>query len=154
VAVWSKVEDSLVISATFPETVLTVLCSRRPWSTSTSERPSGRGSGHNGVGRRGRFGWLLSSLFADELQQLGLPCATRRGLRHDSRVVTVQDQKWYQLGAAWLRTLRSTGQTVYSGWYGTALLPRALRPSVRVMFPLPNGSVTVFLRPEVRSTVL
>lgn len=45
--------------------------------------------------------------------------------------------------------LRSTGQTVYSGWYGVAGVPRSLRPSVRVMFPLPNGSISVFLRPDV-----
>src|SRR6185437_5353065 len=41
------------------------------------------------------------------------------------------------------------GQFVYSGWYGTAQLPKADRPSVRVTFPLPNGNVTVFLRPEL-----
>jgi hypothetical protein len=51
--------------------------------------------------------------------------------------------------APWLRTLRSTGETVYSGWYGTTTLPDRSQPSVRVVFPLPNGSVTVFLRPEV-----
>jgi hypothetical protein len=38
---------------------------------------------------------------------------------------------------------------VYSGWYGTVVLPGRQQPSVRVAFPLPNGSVTVFLRPEV-----
>ena len=97
------------------------------------------------------FGWLLSSAFARRLQQLALPLRpldAAQGM--DSRVVTVRDVNGVQLGAAWLRTLRSTGQTVYSGWYGTAVLPGATRPSVRVMFPLPNGSVTVFLRPDVR----
>jgi hypothetical protein len=36
---------------------------------------------------------------------------------------------------------------------GMALVPCRVRPcpSLRVVFPLPNGSVTVFLRPEVRS---
>jgi hypothetical protein len=98
------------------------------------------------------FGWLLSSLFARRPQQLSLPLRpldAAYGI--DSRVVTVQVRSGTQLVAAWLRTLRSSGQTVYSGWYGTAIVPNALRPSVRVMFPLPNGSVTVFLRPEVRS---
>jgi hypothetical protein len=68
----------------------------------------------------------------------------------DSRVVVVRHHDGTQLGAAWLRTLRSTGAQVYSGWYGTARLPHSDGPSVRVAFPLPNGSVTVFLRPEVR----
>ena len=33
----------------------------------------------------------------------------------DSRIVVVQDQSESRLGAAWLRTLRATGQTIYSG---------------------------------------
>jgi len=53
------------------------------------------------------------------------------------------------LGAAWMRTLRATNHTVYSGWYGIAKPPLTEGPSVRVLFPLPNGGVTVFLRPEV-----
>ena len=35
----------------------------------------------------------------------------------DSQVLTVRDQQGSQVGAAWLRTLRSTGQAIYSGWY-------------------------------------
>jgi hypothetical protein len=53
------------------------------------------------------------------------------------------------LGAAWHRTLRTTGHVVYSGWYGIAQLPEAESPSVRVVFPLPNGSVTIFLQPSL-----
>jgi len=96
------------------------------------------------------FGWLISVVFARRLEQLSLPLRpldVAQGM--DSRVVRVDDADGRRLGAAWLRTLRSTGQQVYSGWYGTATLPGADRPSVRVVFPLPNGSVSVFLRPEV-----
>ena len=96
------------------------------------------------------FGWVISSLFARRLQQLSLPLRpldSAHGI--DSEIVKVVDDSGHQLGAAWLRTLRSTGETVYSGWYGTATLPERSQPSVRVVFPLPNGSVTVFLRPEV-----
>jgi hypothetical protein len=94
-------------------------------------------------------GWLLSALFARRLEQLSLPLRPLdSALGMDSRVISVVDSSGDQLGAAWLRTLRSTGDTVYSGWYGIVMLPNAARPSVRVAFPLPNGSVTVFLRPE------
>jgi hypothetical protein len=65
--------------------------------------------------------------------------------------VTIVDGQARQLGAAWFRTLRSTGQTLYSGWYGTEQLPSCDRPSVRVVFPLPNGSIAVFLRPSTES---
>jgi hypothetical protein len=98
------------------------------------------------------FGWLISSIFAKRLQQLNLPLRpldTAYGM--DSRVMAVRNQQGSQVGAAWLRTLRTTGQAIYSGWYSSELLPGADRPSVRVVFPLPNGSVTVLLRPEVRS---
>jgi hypothetical protein len=98
------------------------------------------------------FGWLISLIFARRLQQLNLPLRpldTAYGM--DSQVIAVKDQKGSQVGAAWLRTLRSTGQAIYSGWYSAEHLPGAVRPSVRVVFPLPNGSVTVLLRPEVRS---
>lgn len=95
------------------------------------------------------FGWLLSSVFARRLEQLSLPLRPLdSALGMDSRVITVRDGDGGRLGAAWLRTLRSTGETVYSGWYGTTTLPGRSRPSVRVAFPLPNGSVTVLLRPE------
>jgi hypothetical protein len=97
------------------------------------------------------FGWLLSSVFSRRLGQLNLPLRpldTAHGM--DSRIVVVQDQHGSQVGAAWLRTLRATGETIYSGWYGTATLPAAHRPSLRVVFPLPKGNLTVFLRPEIR----
>jgi hypothetical protein len=96
------------------------------------------------------FGWLLSTVFAKRLEQLSLPLRpldVAFGL--DSRVLQVIGPDGGALGAAWLRTLRSTGETVYSGWYGMAQLPGHPRPSVRVVFPLPNGSVTVFLRPDL-----
>jgi hypothetical protein len=96
------------------------------------------------------FGWLLSSVFARRLEQLALPLRpldVAQGM--DSRVVAVRGPDGAQLGAAWLRNLRSTGQLVYSGWYGVVTLPRRQAPSIRVVFPLPNGSISVFLRPEV-----
>jgi hypothetical protein len=96
------------------------------------------------------FGWLLSTVFAQRLQQLALPLRAldvARGM--DSRVVRIVDDRGAQLGAAWLRTLRSTGAVVYSGWYGTAQLPNRRSPSIRVAFPLPNGRVVVYLAPSV-----
>lgn len=96
------------------------------------------------------FGWLVSAVFARRLQQLALPLRPRdTALGMISRVVCVRDADGRQLGAAWLRTLRSNGQTVYSGWYGVASLPGRSSPSLRVVFPLPNGNLTVFLSPEV-----
>src|SRR5262249_35291439 len=94
-------------------------------------------------------GWLITTLFAKRLQQLALPLRpldAAHGM--DSRVVVLRNDTGKQLGAAWLRTLRSTNQTVYSGLYSAAQLPDRSHVSVRVAFPLPNGNVTVFLRPS------
>ena len=96
------------------------------------------------------FGWILAAVFARRLRQLSLPLRpldVARGM--DSLVLAAVSPEGRQVGAAWLRTLRANGQTVYSGWYGLAVLPGAARPSIRVVFPLPNGSLMIFLRPEV-----
>lgn len=94
-------------------------------------------------------GRLLNALFAHRLRQLALPIdplEVAHGM--DSRVITFTDRDGAHLGTAWQRRLRSTSATVFGGYYGVATLPRARRPSVRVFFPLPNGNLVVFLRPD------
>lgn len=96
-------------------------------------------------------GELISRLFGRRVQQLALPTRPLDvALGMDSRVVPIVDDSGGQLAAAWLRTLRSTGEYVYSGCYSTRLLPAARQPSVHVAFPLEAGNVQVFLRPSVR----
>lgn len=98
------------------------------------------------------FGWLLSVVFARRLRQLSLPLRpleVAKGM--DSTVFSVLDPEGHQVASAWVRRLRATGQTVYSGWYGITTLPCSTRPTIRVVFPLPNGSISVFLNPTVRA---
>lgn len=93
-------------------------------------------------------GELVSRLFGRRVQQLALPMRpldVARGM--DSRVSVIRDAAGTQLAAGWLRTLRSTGEYVYSGCYSHRLLPGATRPSVHVAFPLEHGNVQVFLQP-------
>ncbi|ANS79743.1 YndJ [Serinicoccus hydrothermalis] len=95
-------------------------------------------------------GELVSRLFGRRVQQLALPTRpldVARGM--DSRVTLITDEQGRQRAAAWLRTLRATGEYVYSGCYSTRLLPGGTRPSVHVTFPLESGNVQVFLRPRV-----
>lgn len=95
------------------------------------------------------FGWLLSALFTGRLQQLNFPLRRQdTALGVDSKILSLLGEDGVQIGVAWIRTLPATGQYMYSGWYGTATLPGSMRPSLRVVFPLPNGSLIVFLRPE------
>jgi hypothetical protein len=95
-------------------------------------------------------GELVSRLFGRRVQQLALPTRPLDvALGMDSRVVTILDAGGEQRAAGWIRTLRSTGEYVYSGCYSSRLLPRSDQPSVHVAFPLETGNVQVFLRPRV-----
>lgn len=93
-------------------------------------------------------GEVISRLFGKRVGQLALPMRpldVARGM--DSRVSVITDATGRQQSAAWLRTLRATGEYVYSGCYSTRVLPGADRASVHVAFPLERGNVQVFLRP-------
>ncbi len=95
-------------------------------------------------------GELISRWFGKRVGQLALPMRpldVARGM--DSTVDLLVDAHGVQRGAAWLRTLRATGDYVYSGCYRVGHLPGSDRPSVQVSFPLEQGNVQVFLRPEV-----
>jgi hypothetical protein len=95
-------------------------------------------------------GELVSRLFGRRVRQLALPTRpidVAHGM--DSRVVPIPGADGRQRAAAWLRTLRSTGEYVYSGCYTARLLPGSAQPSVHVAFPLEEGNVQVFLRPSV-----
>jgi len=95
-------------------------------------------------------GEAVARFFGRRVQQLALPMRpldVAHGM--DSRVALLVDGEGRQRSAGWIRTLRSTGEYVYSGCYSTRCLPGADRPSVHVTFPLEQGNVQVFLRPRV-----
>lgn len=94
-------------------------------------------------------GELISRFFGRRVQQLALPTRPLDvALGIDSRVVTIVDAAGEQLAAGWIRTLRSTGDHVYSGCYSSRTLPGSEQPSVHVAFPLEAGNVQVLLRPR------
>ena len=95
-------------------------------------------------------GELVARFFGRRVQQLALPMRpldVAHGM--DSRVAVLVDGDGDQRAAGWIRTLRSTGEYVYSGCYSSRPLPGTDRPSVHVTFPLEEGNVQVFLRPRV-----
>lgn len=95
-------------------------------------------------------GEAVSRLFGKRVEQLALPMRpldVAHGM--DSRVSVIRDGDGRQVAAGWLRTLRATGEFVFSGCYSSRRLPGADRASVHVAFPLEAGSVQVFLRPRV-----
>lgn len=95
-------------------------------------------------------GALIAHFFGNRVEQLALPMRTM-DVAHGmtSHVVLLVDAEGRQRSAAWLRTLRATGGYVFSGRYTHCTLPGADRPSVHVSFPLQDGNVQVFLRPDI-----
>jgi hypothetical protein len=100
-------------------------------------------------------GELISRLFGRRVQQLALPTRpldVAHGM--DSRLAIIVGHDGAQRAAGWIRTLRATGEYVYSGCYSSRLRPGARQPSVHVAFPLEAGNVQVFLRPRVLNGAL
>ncbi len=93
-------------------------------------------------------GALIESLYGKRLQQLALPVdalAVAHGV--DSEIVRIVGPDGAHAGSAWLRTLRRTGDYMFSGYYRVGRLPGHDQPSVHVSFPLEQGNVQVYLRP-------
>jgi hypothetical protein len=96
------------------------------------------------------FGRAITALWSHRLQQLSLPMRPLDvSFGMDSTVVHIHDAAGEVTSSAWLRTMRKTGETTYSGQYGVTTLPGSRQPSVRVAFPLPLGWLPVLLRPSV-----
>jgi hypothetical protein len=97
-------------------------------------------------------GELIARYFGRRVQQLTIPTRpleTAHGM--DSEIAAIVASDGRQLGAGWIRTLRSTGAYVYSGYYRVTTMPETTQPSVHVSFPLESGNVQVFLRPRALS---
>lgn len=98
------------------------------------------------------FGWLVSSLFARRLGQLNMPLDpldSAQGIT--SCVVQLRERATGRLRyTGWERRFVRSGEVLYCGTYSVATAPRVGRPCVKVVFPLPNGSATVLLRPVLK----
>jgi hypothetical protein len=78
-------------------------------------------------------GELISRLFGRRVQQLAIPTRPLDvALGMDSRVSIIEGRDGHQCAAAWIRTLRSTGEFVYS-----AATPRAC-------YPMPDSRVCMW----------
>ncbi len=95
------------------------------------------------------FGRIITALLSERLQQACLPMRPLdASFGMNSKVVHIHDRHGEVVGSAWLRNMRKTGHVTYSGLYGVKTLPGSGQPSVRVVFPLPLGSLQVFLKPS------
>lgn len=93
--------------------------------------------------------WLLVTTISRRVEQLNFPLdglETAQGMT--SEIALFRDAAGALKYTGWLRTLQSSGNVVYTGFYLTERPPRAAGRYVKVVFPMPAGNATVFLRPE------
>jgi hypothetical protein len=96
------------------------------------------------------FGILVNKLFSSRIRQLNIPTLnfkTNEELTSD--IITLTDpQTKLVKHTFWLRTIKTSGQIIYSGIYGTCTLPSG-KTGIKAVFPLPKGNATVIMIPEV-----
>lgn len=96
------------------------------------------------------FGRVLAAVFSRRLQQLNVPISplsTSRGMTNE--VLRLEAPESGALRATgWLRRNPTQGDVVYAGVYSVVAVPGHAAPCIKVVFPLPNGSATVLLRPS------
>lgn len=96
-------------------------------------------------------GRLLAKIFSKRLKQLNVPLDpldTAFGM--ESEVIKLKDPSTDEtIYTVWLRKLVRTGEIIYSGTYGLCQPPNEPTACLKVIFPLPNGSATVILKPKV-----
>lgn len=49
----------------------------------------------------------------------------------------------------WFRKIAGSNRVLYTGFYMIEKCPNSTTPSVKVVFPMPDGNATVILRPEI-----
>ena len=49
----------------------------------------------------------------------------------------------------WFRKIAGSDRVLYNGFYMVEKCPDSAAPSVKVVFPMPDGNATVMLRPEI-----
>lgn len=95
-------------------------------------------------------GILLNIIFSRRINQLNIPTKnTTENNQLTSEIITLIDPESEKVKyTIWYRTIKSTGQVVYSGIYSTCKLPSG-QTCVKAVFPLPRGNATVIMKPSV-----
>lgn len=94
------------------------------------------------------FLWALTRFVSQGMDQLNFPVSSLE-LAHgmNSGVVTLHRTDGTRAYTVWLRQLNASGRMIYTEFCGVGQPPQAKGPCLKVSFPLPHGSSTVFLRP-------
>jgi hypothetical protein len=96
------------------------------------------------------FAKTLIMLVSRDIQQLNLPLSPlETGYGMSSDIIQLIDRQTGSVAyTGWLRRTVATDAIIYAGFYTTCHPSAGPGPCVKVVFPLPQGSATVILRPE------
>ena len=99
------------------------------------------------------FGWLVNRMFSNRINQLNIPLKNNTGNEIiESEIINLLDSLSGEIKYTfWLRSFRNSNTVIYTGIYGLCELPNGDK-CVKAIFPLPNGSATVILKPAVTDT--
>jgi hypothetical protein len=93
--------------------------------------------------------WALVTTISRRVAQLNFPLdglETAHGMSSEIILLTEADGAVRYTG--WFRKLRRDDRVIYTGFYMTEKPPLGDGRFVKVVFPMPNGNATVFLRPK------
>ena len=96
---------------------------------------------------------LLVTTISRQVDQLNFPLSPLdTALGMTSEIILMRKRDGAVRYTGWLRTLAHTQRVIYTGFYLSEQTPNEPGPSVKVVFPMPNGNATVLLRPEHERT--
>ena len=97
------------------------------------------------------FLWALTKFVSRRMDQLNFPVSSLElagGMT--SEVLPMVDADGERHYTGWLRRVAASDRVIYTGLYSVQRPVGYPDPCVKVSFPVPNGSSTVFLRPEAQ----
>lgn len=97
------------------------------------------------------FLWGLTTFVSRRMDQLNFPVSSLElagGMT--SEILPMVNSNGKRIHTGWLRRLISSDRVIYTGLYSVETPAGHSNPCVKVSFPLPFGSATVFLRPEAQ----
>lgn len=95
-------------------------------------------------------GILVNKLFSSRINQLNISIENGKDPNHiQSEIITLVDPTTNIVKyTIWLRTDMVTNRVMYSGIYGSCVLPSG-KSCIKAVFPLPYGNATVIMEPSV-----
>ncbi len=96
------------------------------------------------------FGIMVTKLFSNRIKQLNIPTKNIKQTESlTNEILTLIEPNTNRIKyTAWYRTIKKNGKVVYSGIYGTCILPSG-ETCLKAIFPLPKGNATVIMSIDI-----